>query len=109
MKFEHRIGEVGVMLTGAQVSHLCHRGGCFNPGHIRVEPKELNVSRNSCQGRVIIVAPDGTTIHPCEHWAWRGENHPHCILPKVKVDGSAAGKWVDMRDGHPLVRTGHSI
>jgi hypothetical protein len=104
-------GDAGQMLNRKceQVSHLCHNGGCYNPNHLVVEPKELNLARNSCQGRYILVGTDKTTIHPCEHWNWGGKGeYKHCILPQRIVNPSLRGKWVDsVQDGF-VARTGRS-
>ncbi len=32
------------------VSHLCHRGDCFNPAHHTLESLAVNKSRNGCPG-----------------------------------------------------------
>jgi hypothetical protein len=115
MVYQHQAAIVadgrGWQLTGAsvQVSHLCHNCGCFNPRHLVVEPKELNLLRNSCQGKYVLVAPDKTTIHLCDHWNWQGGNHRHCILPRLEIGREMAGKWLDCRaQGGVVVRTGRS-
>ncbi len=93
-----------------QVSHLCHNPGCFNPNHVVVEPRELNVARNTCRGKFIVEGPDGSIIHPCWHWNWRGEGaHQTCILPRKTVPPALRGKYIQMSDENTFVqRTGRS-
>jgi hypothetical protein len=68
-----------------QVSHLCHEGRCFNPGHLVVEDAGMNKDRNTCQGHYII-KHGGMNWHPCVHW--QTGVRKRCILPeKVLTDG----------------------
>ena len=62
--------------VGWQVSHLCHNGGCVNPGHLYLETAAANRARNMCQGWTHIVCPCGCNFlfNPCQH-------RPQCILP----------------------------
>jgi len=86
-----------------EVSHLCHTPGCFNPGHLIIEPRALNEARNACKtARPIEVG--GVRIHPCVHWDdgqwYDGEKGPQrrCILGEAVVIGEEArGRNVDAR------------
>jgi hypothetical protein len=78
-------------LTILQVSHLCHNPRCFRPSHVVVETRAENLARNSCQGHVVVTAPDGTVINPC--WHWQTGVRKACILPRVVIPA-------DMRSEH---------
>lgn len=89
-----------------ECSHLCHRHNCFNPAHVLVEPRWLNLARNACRGRFCIRV-GGTIVNPCPHWddeQWyvgrfaghRGMHH-RCILPTLEVPPDMLGGWVDAR------------
>lgn len=84
----NRRGELQAAVDPArdlQVSHLCHEGRCYNPGHLAVEDGDMNKDRNTCQGHFII-KHGGMAWHPCAHWT-RGVRQ-RCILPeKVLEDG----------------------
>jgi hypothetical protein len=85
--YQHQLSVVargnGAMLRLAgkggrwDVSHLCHNSLCFNPDHVRVEPKWLNSLRKVCAGLQRILLPDGSVIHPCRHAKWGVP----CLLP----------------------------
>lgn len=49
---------------------------------------------------------DGTVINPCTHW--KDGARIQCILPVRDVPAAAAGKYVDMSLGGPVLRTGRS-
>lgn len=61
------------------VSHLCHQTGCFNPGHIIVEPAWLNEDRKRCKGRWIVNCGCGAVYNPCPHGQM--DLHINCMLP----------------------------
>lgn len=90
---------------GSEVSHLCHNGACFNPGHLVVEPRELNQARNACQRRRVVRCADGTVLHPCSHWTWTGGSARECILPSTEIRPNMAGLWLRASpDGSFVVR-----
>lgn len=63
-----------LLTDGYEASHLCHEKLCFNPNHIFMEPKAINISRNDC----ICVKIGEKHYSNCNH-------QPQCIL-KVTPD-----------------------
>ncbi|KAI2778471.1 zinc-binding loop region of homing endonuclease-domain-containing protein [Daldinia loculata] len=92
---------------GSHVSHLCHHANCFNPYHLVVEPGWLNLARNECQGKRIIVCPDGTKIHPCPHIYYCTKQA--CLLPEFRVPPEWRGKYIEVDvSGEPIFRDRNS-
>lgn len=52
------------------MSHLCHERLCLFPGHIVLEPLEVNNDRRTCMSRRF--------CHGFHNW--QGENYPSCIF-----------------------------
>lgn len=80
-----RVNELGWCTQASkkfQVSHLCHNGGCVNPGHLMVEESTLNKDRNSCQEHEIIEYSGWGPMryNPCRHGGERNV-YKKCILP----------------------------
>nr|BAB87243.1 His-Cys box homing endonuclease [Coemansia mojavensis] len=83
----HELTRLNAGKKRLQVSHLCHRGWCFNPEHLVVESQRLNAKRNNCKGNNIFITNNGVTINPCPH----GKNgiRPSCILPIKHISKQA--------------------
>lgn len=84
-----------------ECSHLCHNHACFNPAHIVVEPRLLNLLRNGCRCAFVLVVGD-TIIDPCPHWddaRFYGNGSGRrfrCILRRVVVPQEMAGQWLEI-------------
>ena len=50
-------------------SHLCHNSLCILPGHIHLEPHEVNNSRQFC-----------VAVHKCTTHKLYGVKYPDCLL-----------------------------
>lgn len=59
-----------------EISHLCHNSTCFNPRHLIIEKRSLNLQRNKCMNWkwISCPCPCNNKFNPCQH-------NPKCILP----------------------------
>ncbi|KAK9365153.1 zinc-binding loop region of homing endonuclease-domain-containing protein [Lipomyces kononenkoae] len=65
------------------VSHLCHNGKCFNPGHLIVESRQNNLRRKVCAGHRVVLYRD-LEHNPCLHG--EVEKMRKCILPLLRLE-----------------------
>lgn len=88
---------------------------------INSKPKgetRLMVKRNSCKGRVVFVAPDGTSFHPCPHSSFVERigggttvytDRKRCLLPQHNCSEADAGRFMEIdARGEVARRTGRA-
>jgi hypothetical protein len=66
----------GMSTEDGDISHRCHNPWCCRPGHLVLEDRVTNKSRDNCPGFIIHSEDDSTVIQVCNH-------EPTCCTSQV--------------------------